>query len=654
MQGPRHESGLPESPARVADWPSQFKSGTRQAVLGHTVSLASGLPLVAVDRRSNTDAFCTGEEDSHAPSVSRVQTDIADFHCPGTGKAALIAKHLCGHGFDDALSLAIKLGDDLNYFCGAPCCHATMRWASLSQEAQAWLKDAGLPGADAFALLTDIIRLARVGTGDGACTRWRLRQHLEDAEASLLGRKACRLIDEARLVRLEAQGLSVRLLEYCHPSLSPDNVLFLAKLATKEAAGPWPEPQLTSLPLPKPQLPPQCIMIELDPAAPQSLLVRLAAVLLEMKAAAAWPITVTGVADAANVLLCSVLADDPSELVGLLRHLSGHVLFQRVVGRLLPLSRAVPGMPELFAATLSELSGLRPTAPSEEKLTLRISARPKSIEASLCQLFPAHMLDPVHFTHVLTVIQGEDLRYSLLPRSSFDPSSWADAKRELRTVASKLPFRFLEACLRFKRLQSEAVLLWSEQEANLDHQWAKHVDSEWGSKAALAELHPISRSGWAARIESSRDISLVPVRGTWYPLEDGRLGARSSLLLADTNSTGQEAVLLVRRILQVVLTSPSPALATSGTVVLRLRCGRRPRAVKQWLKDMASMIEETSAKFSAVELLHLISDRENERTAMFNWNGLPEKDLCAARPDLQLEKLRRESPCMQRLPPRSR
>ena len=86
---------------------------------------------------------------------------------------------------------------------------------------------------------------------------------------------------------------------------------------------------------------------------------------------------------------------------------------------------------------------------------------------------------------------------------------------------------------------------------------------------------------------------------------------------------------------KVVLTAPSPALARSGTAVLKMRSGRRPRAVKQWLKDMVSLIEGKSSKFNKVELLHLLSDRENERTAIFSWSGIPEEDAdhltCAER-----------------------
>ena len=622
--------------------------GAGQGMLGHAVSLASNLPLVAVDRRSNTDALALA-----SVSTVRVQAEIAAFTTSlslpernrgssiGGSRPAVVVKHLCGHGFDEALTLALVLHRESRFglFCGAPCCHATMRWASLSPEVCQWLREIGMPGthgtpdeaAKAFSLLTDIIRLSRVGAGSKACGRWRLRHHVDDTEAALLGRKVCRLIDEGRLVHLESQGLTVRLLEYCHPSLSPDNVLVLAKpkdfVDGAELPLPWPEPGAGSLP---PPLPPLCILIELDPTAAHSLTFRVAAVLMEMKASRSLPITVAGVADSTHVLACSVLGTDPSVLTDLLQCLGHSLLLQRVVSRYMPLTSTATQLSDVVRAAQS---GRELGLPTAAQLTLRVSARPRSVEPDLCKALPSQVLDPVHFTHVLTLYHGYDFRYSLLPRSCFDPSAWSDSKREAHKE-SKVAFRFVEAGLRCRRLwKSDAVsavtgvVIWSDtKEAKADEQWIRFASKVWGSEIALAELRPAcssGRSGWAAKVETCSDICLVPCRGTWYSLEDGRQGGASgNLLLLDASSTNEEAILLVRRILQTVLRAPSPALDRCGTAVLRLRCGRRPRAVKQWLKDMTHLIEETS-KFNRVELLHLLSDRENERTAVFSWSGIP-------------------------------
>ena len=623
--------------------------GAGQAVLGHAVSLASNLPLVAVDRRSNTDALAS-------TSTLRVQAEIAAFttsllpdgnHASSIGgsRAAIVVKHLCGHGFDEALALALVLHKDsrFGFFCGAPCCHATMRWASLSSEVCRWLREQGMPGtpdeAKAFSLLTDIIRLARVGADSKACGRWRLRHHVDDTEAALLGRKVCRLIDEGRLVHLESQGLTVRLLEYCHPSLSPDNILVLAKpkdlVNGTELPLSWPGPGAGSL---TPLLPPSCILIELDPTTPHSLTARVAALLMEMKASGSLPIAVAGVADTTHVLTCSVLSTDSLALTELLQCLGHSLLLQRVVSRYMPLTSTATQVSDVVT---DAQSGLKVGSPKTAQSTLRVSARPRSVEPDLCKALPSQMLDPVNFTHVLTVYHSVDFRYSLLPRSCFDPSAWSNAKREAHKE-SKVAFRFVEAGLRCRRLwKSDAaaasavtgvsgVVIWSDtKEAKSDDEWIRFASKVWGSDTVLAELRPACSSGWAARVETYSDVSLVPCRGTWYPLEDGRQdGASGNLLLLDASSTNEEAILLVRRILQTVLRAPSPALDRCGTAVLRLRCGRRPRAVKQWLKDMTHLIEETSSKFNRVELLHLLSDRENERTAIFSWSGVPTETCC--------------------------
>ena len=569
--------------------------GAGQALLGHTISLASSLPLIAVERRSNTNAFDTSA--GSTPSV-RVQGDIASFSaCPVDSDldpvepqlslacsplacspcppktAALVCKHLCGHSFDEALSLAVALheqtpsfqGFEFGFMCGAPCCHATMRWESLGPGAQRWFRDLGMPvGADpaeSFSLLTDIIRLARVGSnetpkGSKACAKWRLRRHLDDSEAVFLGQKVCRLIDEERLVRLEGCGMVVRLLEYCHHTLSPDNILFLARPREQHEAPAWPEPSPPGLlesttysPPPLPPLPPLCLLIELDPTAPQSLVPRLAAVLLDIKAAESLPITVSGLADASHVLACSVLAP-PSELAKLLQNLSRRLLLQMVVSRFIALTDTAADLSELISAVRNWHEH---EASERSQVMLRISARPRSLEPSICAELPSDALDPVHFTHVLTVNQGHDLRYSILPRGCFDPSSWSDAKRNARKDVSnsKLPFRFLEAGIRFKaRVEATALVLWRDTHSSSLGDWAECASHVWGSDIPLAELRPASSSGWAARVDTCSDVSLLPIRGTWYALQDGRLGAHADLLLVDASSTGEEAVSLVRRILQ--------------------------------------------------------------------------------------------------------
>merc|ERR1712129_594112 len=81
-------------------------------------------------------------------------------------------------------------------------------------------------------MLVDVIRLSRAGGSENGkyvhCAKWRLRHYLKPGEAEVLGRRACRAIDEARLSRLRDMGFNVAMVEYCNADVTPDNVLILA------------------------------------------------------------------------------------------------------------------------------------------------------------------------------------------------------------------------------------------------------------------------------------------------------------------------------------------------------------------------------------------------------------------------------------------
>ena len=231
--------------------------GAGQGILGQAISLVSRCALVAVDRRSNTDAF-------EAHGTQRLQATVGsllDEQLVGE-RICLVAKHLCGHATDDAIDLALRLHeqDKLGLLCLAPCCYVTMTWDRLNPEFLTWFQRASFPGTKSrFDLLLDTIRLARAGPS--ACPNWHLQSDAED------GRKACRIINEARLARLECHGLTVKAVEYCDPKVTPDNILLLAMPRSLErdldesAPSGW-------------------VLLELDPAAPSSLAERIGAYVL--------------------------------------------------------------------------------------------------------------------------------------------------------------------------------------------------------------------------------------------------------------------------------------------------------------------------------------------------------------------------------------
>ncbi|CAK8987571.1 tRNA:m(4)X modification enzyme TRM13 (tRNA methylase 13) [Durusdinium trenchii] len=439
--------------------------GAGQGILGQTLSSASSCPLVAVDRRGNTDAFDTHHDLTEAEvacSFHRIRTEIASLNedqlpeLLGAKKTLLLAKHLCGHGSDAAIDLAIKLGSSLGLLCLAPCCYVTMRWEHLCPDSQKWLQEASFPGeAHAFDLLVDTIRLAR--GGPNACTRWRLRESKTEEEIQELGRKACRIIDEARLSRLESHGFKVVAVEYCHPDTSPDNVLLLAAPMTSTSSFPLPSGPT------KADLGVSCLL-ELDPTASPSLTTRLGAYLLTMKACGDLPLisVMTESPIDGTVLKNSLFltATDRPRLQQLVQKLCKDVLLQRVVTRFLPLTDCsgcdMCSLVKEVTEILEELSTEKSTA------TLRVAAKPRSLEKVICESFSPKFLSPTHFTHVLSVLASSDqLTYSIVPRETLDPSAWSEAcqSQDLRVFQ-----RFDEVLCRWPRRFQHlvATALWTD------------------------------------------------------------------------------------------------------------------------------------------------------------------------------------------------
>ena len=498
--------------------------GAGQGILGQTLSLASGqCPLVVVDRRANTDAF---DEDFHSEtaemqSFCRIQEEIQNLseetmpQLQGAKQILLVAKHLCGHGTDEAIDLAIKLKNHLGLLCLAPCCYVTMRWDQLTSSSKKWFEERSLglgkvillvfktqpipqnaclvrdsaldfswfvppipgsfPGtAQAFDLLIDLIRFARNGAAT-ACARWRLRQEAAEEEVRQMGRKACGVIDEARLQRLEAEDFEVMTLEYCASETSPDNVLLLARPKMAENC----------------RLPctlsgqggedggvrthrtngfGSSILLELDPTAPPTMATRLAAYLLSQKAQGERRQLMSVVAESPmdgammqNALFC--LAMDPSRLHELIEELAKDVLLQRVVTRFLPLSDflevELSGVVEKLTKILEELS-------NSQKVTLRVAAKPRSLEKAICQFLPSNFLSPTHFTHLLSILElTPNISYSfaITPRDILDPGSYTAASK----VASSLAHSFQRFDEHLRRARPPAtpqaptaVALWTD------------------------------------------------------------------------------------------------------------------------------------------------------------------------------------------------
>lgn len=643
--------------------------GAGQAVLGHAVSMASGLPLVAIERRGNTDAFDAeegAEARPEAPAMSRVQADIADEGAwPEKGEIALLAKHLCGGASDIAVDTAVSLGSRLSLLCLAPCCHATMSWTLLPEESKNWFAEAGFSCTyEDFAMLIDTIRLWRAGMSEAGgkyvpCAKWKLRQFLADAgEIQTLGRKACRAIDEARLARLRACGLDVAMVEYCGASTTPDNVLILA--AAKGALSSLSSSIPSAVAAPAPELSSAGVVLEFDPGAPPSLHQRLTAFLHEQHLArfAAFR-TLVPLSDELSSrvpgLVCTAASED--EMLTLLGQLMVCPLVKRAVTRLLPFSKTEDSIKQAAEAAVQLLAEAAAAAP-DGVATVRVLARPRELEAKLCSEVGPTWLSPVKFTHVLCVTPGPGgpgcdektgddegdasradgdagasikdaisfaegargagdssaslgrCRFALIPRCQHDLSAWAAARQKDDTP--KASWRFVEAAIRWpgRICAASVAALWTDRREACP--WLEPWADQYLSKTApLVEL----RAPGPTKECSLPSVSVHPVRGAW----DGPDAPLASVLLVDVAFGGDEAIDALEALLRRCTSGERPTLSSKGVAVLRLRCGRSTRAVKRWHRETAQRLESKLGT-KHVELLHLLSDKEMERTAVVNWD----------------------------------
>ena len=124
----------------------------------------------------------------------------------------IVGKHLCGECTDFALNFAVKLASvsSLRALCIATCCHQLCQWGSYSFP-QIFRSNEGAFHA--------VLKL----------TSWAVGGDTVDEEKRRIGRLAKKLLDlgrcSAMLEGLAAQGsnMTVRYVQYCDASLSPEN-----------------------------------------------------------------------------------------------------------------------------------------------------------------------------------------------------------------------------------------------------------------------------------------------------------------------------------------------------------------------------------------------------------------------------------------------
>eukprot|EP00929_Paragymnodinium_shiwhaense_P084477 TRINITY_DN45174_c0_g1_i1.p1 TRINITY_DN45174_c0_g1~~TRINITY_DN45174_c0_g1_i1.p1 ORF type:complete len:786 (+),score=116.71 TRINITY_DN45174_c0_g1_i1:77-2434(+) len=639
--------------------------GAGQAVLGHAVSMASGLPLVAIERRGNVSAF-EMEDAPNAPSVQRVQADIGDVEAwPQCGELALLAKHLCSHGSDLAVDAAMELsGGRMGLLCLAPCCHSKMSWREWSEDCRQWFREAGFPGeGDDFALLCDVIKLSRAGQAiqgrSTPCGKWRMRQHLSDTEIDVLGQRAARAIDEARLARLRRAGCDVALVEYCEASLTPDNVLLLAVPSGRRlevqsrmptSLGGTCEDSEEQRLLQESQR--SGVILELDPTGPPSLQQRFTSYLHEGQARGKFP-SLRGVAPMVDscssrtpAVLCTPIPaeNELAAMQALLMDLTACQVVFRTAVRLLPFSSKALDI----AALVEEVKSL--ARQQDPQALMRVIARPRALEATLVPQLGKEFLAPAKFSHTLCVVEAtsdaveggpaggfnEALRFALLPRKELDPTLFGSLQKEdelhsrpywrCYEVASRWPQRLAEAATQATSGSSPTVAVWSDSDrTSWVLPWMQKFVSQQSRLVKMvvntSTLPAFSKACAEAPSGSPESVKAMTIS---YPLSPDTAAVDgiqpASILLCDVNSgSDKEIVDALEKLLQVTTRCEAPLLSpVGGLIICRFRPGRSARAAKKWHKEMAQLLEERLGA-SAVELLHLLVDKEPERTGIFHW-----------------------------------
>jgi len=173
-------------------------------------------------------------------AFTRILADVVDLNINALrnrGKAVVVAKHLCGHATDMALSRCISSslkhaegakGLTVEIICIAPCCHQKMRWHNYSN--QKFLESLGLGGKKMFTSLVNLIQLSRhQNLKKFEYRKWKGLKDFDFDTIKGLGRCSRRILEEGRLRLLREQGFHAELVSYADESITPDNLVIIAE-----------------------------------------------------------------------------------------------------------------------------------------------------------------------------------------------------------------------------------------------------------------------------------------------------------------------------------------------------------------------------------------------------------------------------------------
>lgn len=196
--------------------------------------------VVLIDRRPyrfKADRSLRRQCDLHRLTIDLKDLDLYMIPALHSSKVTVVGKHLCGEATDFALTCCLsRVKETQSAFHGmliAPCCHHSCKWDSFVN--RPFLEQLGFSESD-FHHLVRLSGWASISQfSELRCDRYvarseqgaEMRDRLTDLEKSKLGLQVKLILNVARVVWCQQNGLNVRLQEYVQRTVTPENQILL-------------------------------------------------------------------------------------------------------------------------------------------------------------------------------------------------------------------------------------------------------------------------------------------------------------------------------------------------------------------------------------------------------------------------------------------
>lgn len=199
---------------------SYIEFGAGKGALSHYIAERTTAHHFLIERAPMRNKY----DKLHSHTFVRLQADIADIDLKRVnliGAVICVGKHVCGGATDLSLVSVLRSGVELEGAVLATCCHHRCTLSTFI-------------GSEVLSSLgmseTEQMQLFKASSwGPSGAVRLEEGQEAVSMAKSEAGLKAKRIIDIARVLYLSDVGLSGRLFQYCDNSLTPENMVLVAR-----------------------------------------------------------------------------------------------------------------------------------------------------------------------------------------------------------------------------------------------------------------------------------------------------------------------------------------------------------------------------------------------------------------------------------------